>query len=124
MGGEILRVTPENLQLGAKAIAGHADSVSGLTVPDPSAAVSALPGTATAGVLTDGQDAAKAALKKASGRYSRMGTLIDNVATAFAEADSSLVGSRMSVAVGNGMTTMGDMSAPPKPSAPQEPVLV
>ena len=67
--------------------------------------------------------AAKAALKKASGRYSRMGTLIDNVATAFAEESSSLVGSRMSVAVGNGMTTMGDMSAPPR-STTSQPVLV
>ncbi|MFZ2239159.1 MAG: hypothetical protein WAV90_06390 [Gordonia amarae] len=124
MGGEILRVTPENLHLGAKTIDGDATKAAGLTVPDPSAATAALPGTVTAGVLTDGHDAAKAALEKASGRYTTMGTLIDNVATAFAEADSSLVGSRMSVAVGNGMTTMGDMSAPPKPSTTSQPVLV
>ena len=94
--------------------------------PDPTAAIAALPNTATARTLAGSHGAMQSVQTTVSGRYTTMATLISNTGAAFAEADGETTrnAQRMSVIIGNGMTAMGDMSAPPPVVARESPKTV
>ncbi|MFT9573310.1 hypothetical protein ACM0BF_14150 [Mycobacteroides abscessus subsp. abscessus] len=109
-----LKVTPNELRAGANSIDAEKAVITGIAIPDETAAVTGLEGFVTASKLSAADDAVKSALKIVGGRDEIMANLLRNTGNAFEFASSFFPGSVtppwMSQQVGNGLTGMGDMN--------------
>lgn len=109
-----LKVTPDNLRVGAKSIDAEKAVIGGINVPDEGAASAGLQGFATATQLSAADDAVKSAFKVAGGRFELIAKLCQDTATTFELTDMVTGGflppTWMSQQVGDGLTAMGDMN--------------
>ncbi|OHV05137.1 hypothetical protein BKN37_07015 [Mycobacterium talmoniae] len=110
-----MKITPENVRAGADRISAENTTVTGVDVPDATAAMAGLTGFKTAATLADAHDATKSSFKVVGGRYERMAQLCRDTANTFELADliaPGLVSASpwMSKKIGDGLTAMGDLN--------------
>lgn len=85
--------------------------VTGIAVPDATAAMTDLPSFATAGVLADAHDRVEASLKAVGGRCGRMAQLCQNCVKRFQLADLMLPGeTSLPSMLSDGLGGMGDLN--------------
>lgn len=109
MGG--LQITPQNVRAGADRIGAEKATVTGIAIPDGTAAMSGLPGFATAAALADAHDRVVASLMVVGGRYERMAELCRNCAKQFELADLVRPGvMSLPKMLGDGLGGLGDLN--------------
>ncbi|KRQ31306.1 MULTISPECIES: hypothetical protein [Mycobacteroides] len=110
-----LKVTPNELRAGANSIDAEKAVITGIAIPDETAAVTGLEGFVTASKLSAADDAVKSALKIVGGRDEIMANLLRNTGNTFELVSSTLAPGLltppwMSQQVATGLTGMGDMN--------------